>query len=88
MNYAYVGVLSTDNYLLGVLGVQECLKRVNSAYPFYVLITDKISTKTEKYLNSCGIKTIRKKSIDIPNEIKEKNSQGDFSHWTYTFDKL
>lgn len=88
MNYAYVGVLSTDNYLLGVLGVQECLKRVNSAYPFYVLITDKISTKTEKYLNSCGIKTIRKKSIDIPNEIKEKNAQGDFSHWTYTFDKL
>lgn len=88
MNYAYVGVLSTDNYLLGILGVQECLKRVNSAYPFYVLITDKISNETEQFLHSCGIKTIRKKSIEIPAEIKEKNAQGDFSHWTYTFDKL
>lgn len=28
MNYAYVGVLSTDNYLLGILGVQECLKEL------------------------------------------------------------
>lgn len=37
------------------------LKRVNSAYPFYVLITDKISNETEQFLHSCGIKTIRKK---------------------------
>ena len=68
--------------------LEECLKKVNSAYPFYVLITDKISNETEQFLHSCGIKTIRKKSIEIPVEIKEKNAQGDFSHWTYTFDKL
>ena len=73
MNYAYIGVLSTDNYLLGILGVQECLKKVNSAYPFYVLITDKISNETEQFLHSCGIKTIRKKSIEEAYIFEIKN---------------
>lgn len=88
MNYAYVSVLTTESYLIGILGVNECLKRVKSKYPFYVLITDNISTEVENLLNSQNINTIRKKSIEIPEIIKEKNSKGVFSHWTYTFDKL
>lgn len=88
MNYAYVGVLTTESYLLGTLATAECLKNVNSKYPFYVLITDNISTQTEKLLNNFSINTIRKKSIEIPKEIIEKNNKGVFSHWSYTFDKL
>lgn len=88
MNYAYVGVLTTESYLLGTLATAECLKNVESKYPFYVLITDNISDKTEKLLNDFSIKTIRKKSIEIPSKIIEKNSKGVFSHWSYTFDKL
>ena len=88
MNRADVGVLSTPDYLIGILGVAECLKKVNSKYPFYVVITDQISTDIEKLLNDKGIKTIRKKTIEIPEVIKMKNLKGDFSHWTYTFDKL
>lgn len=88
MNRAYVGVLSTSSYLLGILGVAECLKRVNSKYPFYVVITDQISVEIEKLLNDRGVKTIRRKSIEIPEIIRSKNLKGEFSHWTYTFDKL
>ena len=88
MNYAYVGVLTTESYLLGTLATAECLKNVNSKYPFYVLITDNISTETEKLLKDFSINTIRKKSIEVPQEIIEKNNKGVFSHWSYTFDKL
>lgn len=88
MNYAYVSVLTTESYLIGILGVAECLRKVKSKFPFYVLITDGISEETELFLNKQQINTIRKKSISIPNIIKEKNSKGAFSHWTYTFDKL
>ena len=88
MNRAYVGVLSTPSYLTGILGVAECLKRVKAKYPFYVVITDQISSETESLLNNYGIHTIRRDSIEIPEIIKLKNSQGEFSHWTNTFDKL
>ena len=88
MNRAYIGVLSTPAYLIGILGVSECLKRVKSKYPFYVVITDQISLEIEKLLNEHGIYTIRRNSIQIPEIIKVKNSRGEFSHWTNTFDKL
>lgn len=88
MNRAYIGVLSTPAYLIGILGVSECLKRVKSKYPFYVVITNQISLEIEKLLNEHGIYTIRRNSIQIPEIIKVKNSRGEFSHWTNTFDKL
>ena len=60
MNYAYVSVLTTESYLIGILSVAECLKRVNSKFPFYVVITDNISKETEMLLNKYEIKTIRR----------------------------
>ena len=88
MNYAYVSVLTTESYLIGILATYKCLKRVNSKYPFYVVITDNISNATENLLNDYGINIIRKNSIEIPDSIKLKNSKSTFSHWTNTFDKL
>lgn len=88
MNYAYISVLTTESYLIGILGIAECLKRVNAKFPFYVIITDNISNKVENLLNNKHINTIRKKSIQIPEIIRRKNDKGDFSHWTNTFDKL
>lgn len=88
MNYAYISVLTTESYLIGILGIAESLKKVNSQYPFYVLITDNITSNVELLLNNYGIPTIRRKSIEIPEIIKQQNSNSDFSHWTYTFDKL
>lgn len=88
-NYAYIGLLTTDNdYILGILALSKALKRVNSKYPFYTLITDNVSAKTEQLLNNNGIQTIRKKSLKIPKKIIEKNNKGDFSHWSFAFDKL
>ena len=40
-NYAFVTVLTTDDYLIGVLSLNESLKRVNSKYPFIVVVNNK-----------------------------------------------
>ncbi len=85
---SYITVLSTENYLTGVLCLVESLRRTNTKYPINVLITDDISLKTEELLRNCDLGVIRKSKIDIPKSIKNKNDKGIFSHWTNTFDKL
>lgn len=87
-NNSYITVLSTENYLLGVLCLIESLRKTNTKYPISVLITDSISLKTEEILKSYNVNVIRKQKIDIPENIRNKNKQGIFSHWTNTFDKL
>lgn len=71
-NYAYISVLTTESYLIGILGVAKCLEKVQAQFPFYVLITDNISIEIENLLNNYRIHTIRKKSIIIPEIIRKK----------------
>lgn len=85
---SYITVLSTENYLEGVLCLVESLKRTNTKYPISILITNDISLKTEKLLRSYNLNVIRKNKVNIPESIKNKNDSGIFSHWTSTFDKL
>ncbi len=87
-NNSYITVLSTENYLYGVLCLVESLRRTNTKYPISVLITNDISLKTEQLLKSYNLNVIRKSKINIPESIKNKNDKGIFSHWTSTFDKL
>ena len=53
---SYVCVLSTDNYLEGVLVLNENLKKINSKYPLLCLINEKISERTRDILTFFGIK--------------------------------
>lgn len=85
---SYITVLSTENYLQGVLCLVESLRRTNTKYPISILITNDISLKTEELLKSYNLNVIRKNKINIPESIKNKNDKGIFSHWTSTFDKL
>lgn len=87
-NNSYITVLSTENYLLGVLCLIKSLRETKTKYPISVLITDNISLETEEILKSYDVNVIRKQKIDVPENIKNKNERGVFSHWTNTFDKL
>ena len=47
-NRAYITVLSSDEYLIGVLCLNQSLKDAKSKYPLVVLVNDKISEKDKK----------------------------------------
>ncbi len=84
---AYITVLSTNEYLIGVLVLNESLIKVNSKYKLVVLINDNISEETISILKQNNIETIKINSIDLPEWIINKNSSRHVN-WNYTFDKL
>lgn len=88
MNYSYITLLNTENYLKGVVCLNESLKRAGSKYPLTVAITKNISEDTISILRKNDIKIVYIDNMDVPEEIKEKNKKGMFSHWSNTFDKL
>lgn len=85
---SYITVLSTENYLEGVLVLAESLRKVRAEYPLTVLITNDISYEVEKKIRKKGLSIIRKDKVEVPDSIKNKNKKGSFSHWNNTFDKL
>ena len=71
---SYVCVLSTDNYLDGVLVLNENLKRIKSNYTLICIINENISKKTRDILKCFGIEYKEIKNIQysfkyIKNEI-------------------
>ena len=77
----YVCVLSTNNYLDGVLVLNENLKSLNSKYDLLCIVNEEITTETLSYLEYFNIEY---KKI---NRIDYKCEEANF-HWKYTFDKL
>lgn len=76
----YVCVLSTNNYLVGVLVLNENLKKLKSEYDLLCLINEKITEETQKILSNNNIKYAKYNSV--PYEV-------DFDcSWNYTFDKF
>lgn len=88
MRYSYITLLCTENYLNGVLVLNESLKRVNSKYPLIVVITEQISERIRDILKQRKIEFIQIDKMEVPKDIIEKNLNGIFSHWNNTFDKL
>lgn len=79
---AYISMISTDDFMIGALALYESLQKTNPKYPFYLLITEKVSKECEQKLKSYGINVIRDDS-----SIINKN-QLDDHRWNFTFDKL
>ena len=77
----YVCVLSTDDYLEGVLVLDYNLKALNTKYPLLCLINEEISDKTKKILDHFNIKYKTVKSIKY-------NTKETLHRWNHTFDKL
>ena len=77
----YVCVLSTDDYLDGVLLLDYNLKVLNSKYPLLCLINENISDDTIKVLDYFNIKHKLVNSITYDNK-------DNVNRWNNTFDKL
>lgn len=76
----YACVLSTNNYLNGVLVLNENLKRLNSKYDLLCLINENISEESKHTLTKYGIKY--KQFNSVPYNVNFS------SMWNYTFDKF
>ena len=87
-NYAFVTVLTTDDYLIGVLSLNESLKRVNSKYPFIVVVNNNVKQETIEKMEKLGITVKKVESIDIPDGVLDKNEGTNYTRWNNTFDKL
>lgn len=77
----YVCVLSTDDYLDGVLVLNQNLIDLNSKYPLLCLINEHISIDTINILNKFNIK------YKLINSITY-NSNKKMERWNNSFDKL
>jgi len=86
---AYVAVLSTDDFLEGVLVLNESLRLCRSHYKLYVALGIKVSGDVRETLARAGIRQIRVSSLDIPSHILVANEKRDHHrHWSGVFDKL
>lgn len=88
---SYVCVLSTDNYLDGVLVLNENLKRIKSNYTLICIINENISKKTRDILKWFGIEYKEIKNI----QYSENSNSERYGNYGYnkgylknTFDKL
>lgn len=88
MNYTFATLLSSTSYIPGVLVLYRSLRKYgNTKYPFLCVCSHNISKDDINLLEEEGISCrILSRSaiegIDIPN------TDSDYSHWNYTFDKL
>ena len=85
----FLTVLSSDKYLLGVLTLYKSLFNTGTKYPFYVAITNDISKESIAVLENDNINIIKIDSnIQLPEEIKNKNTKSGYSQWNNTLQKL
>jgi len=91
-NYAYITLLSTNDYIYGCIGLIESWKRTNPKYPFYCMVTANINFKNRMVLQQIGYKLIE---IDFfcPPQYIELAQQSDlitghWEQWQYCWNKL
>ena len=83
---AYITLLSNENYLEGILVLNESLKKANSVYPLYCMLSPNVDNSIQKRLEKANINCIRINKSVIDNQKSVNNEY--FSYWNYTFDKL
>ena len=85
---SYVTLLSSKNYLKGVLVLHYSLKKVNSACPLLVLLSDELQDMEEV---KAALKTykiefkILERTLKLPEDVATKIYS---KRWIKTFDKL
>jgi alpha-N-acetylglucosamine transferase len=81
---SFVTLLSTENYLPGVLALHESLRRFNSKYPLLVVVSNSIQPSIKDLLEKTSMQVVTcSDSMNVPAEIKNKSG-----HWGNTFDKI
>lgn len=72
MNYAYVTLLSSFDYLKAALVLNRNLKELNSQYPLVVLVTEDIYDQVIIYLQKENIETVKVPVLKYSLETTEK----------------
>jgi len=88
MKRTYVTVISTDNYLPGVLALERNIREVCS-YPLIVMLPQGLNEKTYMELSHRNIPFIFADDIEAPKEMLHATEEHSwFGHWAKTFFKL
>lgn len=69
MKYAYASLITNDEYLWGALGLYYSLKKVNSFYPFILLVSSDCSSKTIETLKQHDIVIKRVNANKFKNPV-------------------
>lgn len=72
---AYITYLATDDYLVGVATLWESLQQSKTSYPFYCMVTDRISDDVVEELRRLNIKVIFSPVIRLPENLLDYNSK-------------
>ena len=81
---AYITLLSTTNYLPGVISLARSLQDVNARFPLFVGLSAGVPAAIDAVLQSKGMMTVRlAPESPLPRMPDQKHH-----HWTNTFDKL
>jgi glycogenin glucosyltransferase len=70
MNYTFVTYLGTDNFLPGVLALNESLSKYNKNYGLLVLITENITRQSINFLEAKGLKYKTIQAINNPHQLE------------------
>lgn len=85
----FLAVCTSSDYLEGLLALQSSLRRVRSRYPMAVLLTPAVPPTVDVVLEQLGMRVLRTDgSLDVPEEILERNRSVGSPHWNNTFEKL
>ena len=68
-NYAYITLLTNDDFLTGVKLLKHSLNEVCSEYPLICMVTDAVSEKSIQQLEKYGITVTHVSRIEMPEEL-------------------
>lgn len=85
---AYITLLCTDDYINGVIALNEGLKKTGATRPLLCLVDETLSQETFHLLKVNGIETIMKPIIPVDEQIKEFNKRHGLGVWNTIFQKL
>lgn len=90
MNYAYAGILYSENYLPGAIALSTSLKKVNSIFPFFLLVDETLNEKVFDILDYANINYKKIKCLQINHKVLRWNKIINyFQFWNYTeYDKI
>lgn len=91
-NYAYVTIATSKNYLPGLMSMYLSLKQTGTQIPLYAMLPQSLvedEAKTIANLKQKGIKVLQyNHSVEIPQQLIEKNTVNGHFRFNHTFDKL
>ena len=88
MKYTYATLLSTDDYIWGIIGLNYSLKLVNTKYPLLCIATTEISQFTLNLLKKYNIEYVVEPHLSFIEESCYQTTLNKVYAWTLDYDKI